>query len=54
MKIAISFSGGKDSTLALYKIQNNPDFVVDSLLVTLTEGFDRVSIHGVMESATSC
>lgn len=47
MKIAISFSGGKDSTLALYKIQNNPDFVVDSLLVTLTEGFGRVSIHGV-------
>ncbi|WP_226085583.1 MULTISPECIES: diphthine--ammonia ligase [Mesobacillus] len=47
MKIAISFSGGKDSTLALYKIQNNPDFEVDSLLVTLTEGFDRVSIHGV-------
>ncbi|MGV2942008.1 diphthine--ammonia ligase [Mesobacillus sp. LC4] len=47
MKIAISFSGGKDSTLALYKIQNNPDFEVDSLLVTMTEGFDRVSIHGV-------
>ncbi|WP_226679272.1 Dph6-related ATP pyrophosphatase [Mesobacillus jeotgali] len=47
MKIAISFSGGKDSTLALYKIQNNPDFEVDSLLVTLTEGYDRVSIHGV-------
>ncbi|MEW8971335.1 diphthine--ammonia ligase [Mesobacillus jeotgali] len=47
MKIAISFSGGKDSTLALYKIQNNPDFEVDSLLVTLTSGFDRVSIHGV-------
>lgn len=47
MKIAISFSGGKDSTLALYKIQNNPDVEVDSLLVTLTEGFNRVSIHGV-------
>lgn len=47
MKIAISFSGGKDSTLALYKIQNNPVFEVDSLLVTLTEGFGRVSIHEV-------
>jgi uncharacterized protein (TIGR00290 family) len=47
MKTVIAFSGGKDSTLALYNIQQNPDFEVDSLLVTLTEGFNRVSIHGV-------
>jgi len=47
MKTVIAFSGGKDSTLALYKIQQNPEYEVDSLLVTLTEGFDRVSIHGV-------
>ncbi|MCA1060218.1 adenine nucleotide alpha hydrolase [Rossellomorea aquimaris] len=47
MKTVIAYSGGKDSTLALYKIQQNPDYEVDSLLVTLTEGFDRVSIHGV-------
>ncbi|MGR3762910.1 Dph6-related ATP pyrophosphatase [Rossellomorea sp. NS-SX7] len=47
MKTVIGFSGGKDSTLALYKIQQNPEYEVDSLLVTLTEGFGRVSIHGV-------
>lgn len=47
IKTVIGFSGGKDSTLALYKIQNNPEYEVDSLLVTLTEGLDRVSIHGV-------
>jgi uncharacterized protein (TIGR00290 family) len=47
MKTVIGFSGGKDSTLALYEIQQNPDYDVDSLLVTLTEGFGRVSIHGV-------
>ncbi|WP_179884962.1 adenine nucleotide alpha hydrolase [Bacillus sp. AFS015802] len=47
MKTVIAFSGGKDSTLALHKIQQDPAFEVDSLLVTLTEGFDRVSIHGV-------
>ncbi|MEH7887275.1 hypothetical protein V7654_23520 [Bacillus sp. JJ1609] len=47
MKTVIGYSGGKDSTLALFKIQNNPDYEIDSLLVTLTEGFDRVSIHGV-------
>ncbi|MBT2680806.1 diphthine--ammonia ligase [Bacillus sp. ISL-35] len=47
MKIAIGFSGGKDSTLTLYKIQNNPHYEIDSLFVTLTEGVGRVSIHGV-------
>ncbi|MFC7786431.1 adenine nucleotide alpha hydrolase [Rossellomorea sp. GCM10028870] len=47
MKTVIAFSGGKDSTMALYNIQQNPQYEVDSLLVTLTEGFDRVSIHGV-------
>lgn len=47
MKIAIGYSGGKDSTLALYKIQKNPDYEIDSLFVTLTEGVGRVSIHGV-------
>jgi uncharacterized protein (TIGR00290 family) len=47
MKTAIGFSGGKDSTLALYKIQQDPSYEVDSLFVTLTEGYDRVSIHGV-------
>lgn len=47
MKTAIGFSGGKDSTLALYKIQQDPAYEVDSLFVTMTEGFDRVSIHGV-------
>ncbi|TMU87286.1 adenine nucleotide alpha hydrolase [Bacillus sp. BHET2] len=47
MKSVIAFSGGKDSSLALYKIQMNPDCEVESLLVTLTEGFERVSIHGV-------
>jgi uncharacterized protein (TIGR00290 family) len=47
MKTVIGFSGGKDSTLALYKIQQDPAYEVDSLFVTLTEGFDRVSIHGV-------
>jgi uncharacterized protein (TIGR00290 family) len=47
MKTVIAFSGGKDSTLALYEIQQNQEYEIDSLLVTLTEGFDRVSIHGV-------
>jgi uncharacterized protein (TIGR00290 family) len=47
MKTVIGFSGGKDSTLALYEIQQKAEYEVDSLLVTLTEGFGRVSIHGV-------
>lgn len=47
MKVVVGFSGGKDSTLALYRLQNQAEYEIDSLLVTLTEGFDRVSIHGV-------
>jgi uncharacterized protein (TIGR00290 family) len=46
-KVVVSYSGGKDSTLALFRMQNSPDYEIDSLLVTLTHDFDRVSIHGV-------
>jgi len=47
MKIVMGFSGGKDSTLALFRLQHNPEYEIDSLLVTLTEGFNRVTTHGV-------
>jgi uncharacterized protein (TIGR00290 family) len=44
---AVSWSGGKDSALALYEILNNTDYEVNSLITTVTEGYDRISIHGV-------
>ncbi len=46
-KILFAWSGGKDSALALYKIRNDPKYEIAGLLTTLTEGYDRVTIHGV-------
>ena len=46
-RVVVSWSGGKDSTLALNEILNNPDYEVRSLITTVTEGYDRISIHGV-------
>ncbi len=42
----LSFSGGKDSTLALYHALREGHRITH-LLTTVTEGYDRVSIHGV-------
>ncbi len=43
--IALFFSGGKDSTLALHRLKGTYD--VRYLISTITADFDRVSIHGV-------
>ena len=45
--IVVSWSGGKDSALALYRLQRSNDYVVHALLTSLTEGYDRISMHGV-------
>jgi len=46
-KVLFAWSGGKDSALALYEIQQDKKYEVVSLLTTITEGYDRVSLHGV-------
>jgi uncharacterized protein (TIGR00290 family) len=46
-KILFSWSGGKDSALALYSILQNKDFEIVSLLTTITADYDRVIMHGV-------
>lgn len=43
----MSWSGGKDSCLALYEIQKSNDYRVAALLTTLTRDYDRISMHGV-------
>ena len=43
----ISWSGGKDSVLALYEVQKSQDYEIVSLITTITEDYDRVSMHGV-------
>src|SRR3989338_3107222 len=46
-KAIMSWSGGKDSSMALYYAQKREDLKVIALLTTVTEGYDRISMHGV-------
>jgi len=46
-KVLLSWSSGKDSALALYEILRSQDYQVAALLTTVTEEYDRVSMHGV-------
>jgi uncharacterized protein (TIGR00290 family) len=41
----LSWSGGKDSALALYEMKKG--FEVVSLITTVTEGYERISMHGI-------
>ena len=45
--ILLSWSGGKDSSLALYEIQKSRDYEVAALITTITSDYDRVSMHGL-------
>jgi uncharacterized protein (TIGR00290 family) len=47
-KAIVSWSGGKDSALALFDAQK--DFDIVALVTTVTDGFDRISVHGVRTS----
>lgn len=46
-KVLFSWSGGKDSTLALYEILKSHDYEIAALLTTITEEYDRINMHGV-------
>jgi len=46
-KVLFSWSGGKESALSLYKILESGKYEVLALLVTVTEDYGRVSMHGV-------
>ena len=48
-KALISWSSGKDSAFALDEIRRAGEFDVVGALTTVTEAFDRVSIHGVRQ-----
>jgi uncharacterized protein (TIGR00290 family) len=45
----MSWSGGKDSALALYELLRSPDWEVVGLLTSVADEFRRVSHHGVRE-----
>jgi uncharacterized protein (TIGR00290 family) len=46
-QVVLSWSGGKDSSLALAALQADDRYEVVGLLTGITDGYDRVSIHGV-------
>ncbi len=46
-RVVLAWSGGKDSAMALYEIQKGKKYEIVSLLTTITEDYNRVSMHGV-------
>jgi len=48
--VLVSWSGGKDSMIALDHLLDDPGVCVVALLTTITAGYDRVSIHGFRRS----
>jgi uncharacterized protein (TIGR00290 family) len=46
-KVLLSWSGGKDSVLALRELKKNDNFEIAALITTITKGYDRVSMHGI-------
>jgi uncharacterized protein (TIGR00290 family) len=50
MKVLMSWSGGKDSCVALDELLRSPDHEVVGLITTVTRDYDRISIHGVRRS----
>lgn len=46
-KLLFTWSGGKDSAMALYELRKTTAYEVLALLTTVTEDYDRVSMHGV-------
>jgi uncharacterized protein (TIGR00290 family) len=47
LELLLSWSGGKDSALALHELRRARRHRVAALLTTVTEGYDRISMHGV-------
>jgi len=48
--VALAWSGGKDSSLALAALQADPNIQVVALVTTITQEYDRISMHGVRRS----
>lgn len=45
--VLLSWSGGKDAALALHQLHTWENFEVAALLTTVTQEYDRISMHGV-------
>lgn len=47
--VVMSFSSGKDCAYALYRLTQDPDYSVKSLLTTMTRTYNRISMHGIRQ-----
>jgi uncharacterized protein (TIGR00290 family) len=45
--VVLSWSGGKDSAMAAYQLLASQKYEIATLVTTVTEEFDRISMHGV-------
>jgi diphthamide synthase (EF-2-diphthine--ammonia ligase) len=48
--VLMSWSGGKDSAMALSEIHKSANYRIAAVLTTVTEGYDRISMQGVRRS----
>ncbi|MDG6906425.1 MAG: adenine nucleotide alpha hydrolase [Nitrososphaerota archaeon] len=46
-KVLLSWSGGKDSSLSYYEIRHIMDREIAGLVTTVTQDYQRISMHGV-------
>ena len=49
-QVLLSWSGGKDSALALQALRSDPTIEVAGLLTSVTREYERISVHGVRRS----
>jgi len=49
-RVALAWSGGKDSLLTLERLRGNPELAVSALVTTFAEPWGRISMHGVRET----
>jgi uncharacterized protein (TIGR00290 family) len=47
MRVALSWSGGKDAAWALHRLRGQPGVEIAALITTVVTAFDRVAMHGV-------
>lgn len=53
-KLLVCWSGGKDSALALAETCRAGSWEIVALITTVTEGYDRISMHGVRRHLLHC
>lgn len=46
-KVLFNWSSGKDSSLALYKLLQNKEYQIEYLFTSVSEKYNRISMHGV-------